>query len=322
VSNIILFHGDLDGLYSGLLFYHSTKDEINIDEVRSIEYGQDHSTLQDQFDEFFVFDFAENPGGKKTTLWVDHHLRQGENGAELSVIEESPSCVRLMLDKGIIKPNLITKEDAQCIDIVDSASYVWSSSFTKEDLILPDPNKGRLSKFVVLNQLLRKNRKSGLAEKLFATESVDVSKLLEYTEKDKGPKTTKYAYFMQAKEKLMKKMMSDMDKYIKCFSDIPVLFTKDFSFKDWKGYDFNLFAYLVSESPYVIVVFDFSSGVNIQIMKNVFYEGKIEPMYEIIKEEVDDPRGHEGIINMSFTNSNAAIVKIDKIVTLLSDHVR
>jgi len=322
VSNIILFHGDLDGLYSGLLFYHSVKDEINIDEVRAIDYGQDHSTLQDQFDKFFVFDFADNPGGKKTTLWIDHHLRQGDNGAEIHIVEESPSCVRLMLDKEIIEPGLIPEEDVQCIDIVDSASYIWSSSFTQEDLILPDPSKGRLSQFVVLNQLLRKNRKSGLAEKLFATEALDVERLLQYIENDKGPKTTKYDYFMEAKQKLMEKMMKAGDKYIKYLSDVPVLFTKNFSFKDWKGYDFNLFGYLVNKSPYIIVIFDFSSGVNIQITRNVFYEGEVKPVYRIIKEEVDDPRGHEGIINMSFPDSNAAIAKIDKIIGLIADHIR
>ena len=321
MSNIILFHGDLDGLYSGLLFYHTNKNDIDIHEVRSIEYGQDHSTLRDQFDEFFVFDFADNPGGDKTTLWVDHHLRQGENGAEFHLVEDSPSCVRLMLDKGLIADGLISAEDARCIDIVDSASYNWSNGFKQEELILPDPDYSRLSKFVVLNQLLRKNRKNGLCEKLFEAGAIDVERLLELIERDRGPKTTKFDYMIEARQKLLEKMIRDTDDYIKYFSDVPVLFTKKFSQKDWKGYDLNLLGYLANKSPYLIVVFDFSSGVNIQITKNIFFDGEVKPVYPIIKSEVDDPRGHEGILNMSFDTINEAITKIDAIIELLAPHI-
>ena len=321
VSNIILFHGDLDGLYSGLLFYHTNKRDIDIHQVRSVEYGQDHETLYDHFDQFFIFDFADNPGRDKTTLWVDHHIRQGENGAEYHVVEDAPSCVRLMLNKGLVGKGIISEEDAKCIDIVDSAEYKWTDDFTKEDLILPDPDKNRLNKFVVLNQLLRKNRKNGLCEKLFERESVDVERILHFIEIDGGHKTTKYDYMMEAREKLLKKMINESDKYIKYFSDIPVLFTKEFTMKDWKGYDLNLLGYLVNGSPYLIVVFDFSSGVNIQITRNVFYNGKIDPVYSIVKEEIDDPRGHEGILNMSFPDSGAAIEKLDKIIALLAEHI-
>lgn len=321
MSNIILFHGDLDGLYSGLLFYHTNKNELDIHEVRSIEYGQDHSTLYDQFDEFFIFDFADNPGQNKTTLWVDHHLRQGENGAEFHLVEEAPSCVRLMIRKGLVDDGLISDEDAKCIDIVDSAGYEWSDDFSQEDLIMPDPDKSRLNKFVVLNQLLRKNRKNGLCEKLFEHGALDVDRVLELVQHDRGPKTTKYDLMMEVRQHLLEKMIRDTDKYIKYFSDVPVLFTKEFSQKDWKGYDLNLLGYLANKSPYLIVVFDFRHEVNIQITRNVFFNGEVKPVYPIIKSEVDDPRGHEGILNMTFPNTSAAIEKMDAIIGLLADHI-
>lgn len=321
MSNIILYHGDLDGLYSGLLFYHTNKNDIDIHEVRAVEYGQDHDTLYDQFDEFYIFDFADNPGRDKTVLWVDHHIRQGENGAEFHIVEDAPSCVRLMIDKGLVADGLISKEDAACIDAVDSATFDWSDDFAQEDLILPDPAKGRLSQFVVLNQLLRKNRKHGLTEKLFEAGALDAERVLELIEKDRGPKTTKYDVMIAARQNLLEKMIRDTDDYIKYFSDVPVLFTKTFSQKDWKGYDLNLLGYLANKSPYLIVVFDFRHEVNIQITRNIFFDGEVKPVYPIIKSEVDDPRGHEGILNMTFPDTSTAIDKIDAIIGLLAPHI-
>ncbi len=322
MSNIILFHGDLDGLYSAILFYNTNKDDLNIDEIRSIEYGQDHSTLYDQFDEFFVFDFAENPGGDKTILWVDHHIKQGEDLAELSVVKETASCVQLMIESKIASRDILSEKDVEYINMVDSAKFPWSDDFTYEDFLFPDPDKDRLSKFIVLNQLLRKNRKFGLAEKLFLTNDLDVERLLSRIENDKHEKTTKYSYMLECRQKLMEKMIANTDEYIKYFDKVPILFTKKFSQKDWKGYDLNILGYLANKSPYMIVIFDFGRDVNIQITRNIFCEGEHDSVYQIIKDEIDDPRGHEGIINMTFENSIEAIKKIDKITKLLSEHIK
>jgi hypothetical protein len=321
VRNIILFHGDLDGLYSGLLFFLQNENQLTIDEIRSVDYGQDHSTLKDQFDNFFVFDFAENPGGEKTVLWVDHHLRQGENGASCHVIGESPSCVRLLIDRNVVSKNLLAEEDVKCIDIVDSASYNWSNEFKHENLIFPSLTKGKLDRYIALNQLLRKNRKNGLAEKLFVTTSLKVDVLLYSIEKDTNYKTLKYKAFMDNKQKLLNKLSKGIDKYIKYFDEIPVLFTKEFTQEDWKGYDFNVFGYLVNKSPYLIVIYDFDNGINIQVARNAFCNTKSDSVYSIIKEEVSDPRGHEGIMNVSFTNQNEAITKLDSIIKKLALHL-
>lgn len=321
MSNIILSHSDLDGLYSALLFYHTVKDEIQIDEIRGIDYGQDHSTLYDQYDNFFVFDFAENPGEDKTVLWVDHHLRQEESSAQMSVFEESPSCVRLMINKDLVRKDILSEEDLNCVDAVDSATFNWES-IKKEDILFPNINGSKLEKFLLLNQLLRKNRKRGLLEKLFVKEAVDIDRLLQFVEADNGPKTVKYKEYIDVKSKLIEKIITDEEnKYIKYFSGTPILFTKSFSFQDWKGYDLNILGYLANSSKYMIVVFDFSSGTNIQIARNMFYDGPVPSLFNIIKEEVDDPRGHEGIINISFKTRDEAVDKIDKIVALLEPHV-
>jgi hypothetical protein len=321
MNNVIIFHGDLDGLYSALLFKKAIGDEIEIAKAHSVDYGQDHSTLKHQYDNFFIFDFADNIGGEKTRLWVDHHLRQGENGAELTVIEESPSCVRLMLDFEIIPENLIPETHVQYIDAVDSASYVWSSAFSKEELIFPDLKNGELSKFIALNQLLRKNRKFGIAEKLFYNESTDIDVLHYRIEKDRGQKTVKYMPFMEAKQRLMERLVSDNDKYIKWFSGIPVLFTKEFSTKDWRGYDMNMFGYLVNKSPFLIIIFDMSNGINVQVTQNIFFDGKSETVYSIIKDAVTEVRGHEGIMNFSFSDYDSAIENLDLIIAKLAEHL-
>jgi len=317
MNNCILAHNDLDGLYSAMLFYNS--HDIPIREFRSIDYGQDHSTLKDQFDNFFIFDFSENPGGEKTTLWVDHHLRQ-KDGAEFQVIGKAPSCVRLMVDKGIINKDLLPEEDLLCIDRVDSATYNWSE-INPEELIFPTIKNGKIGKYITLNQLLRKNRKNGLAEKLFSS-PLNIDVLLYKIEKDGGPKTIKYGAYIESKRKLLERMTKESEKYIKYFSGVPVLFTKDFTQKDWKGYDLNLFGFLVKTSPYLIIIFDFTSGINVQIVKNTFYEGEVEPIYGIIKEDLDgDPRGHESIINLSFKTHREAITKLDSVIKKLSAHL-
>jgi len=287
-----------------------------------MDYGQDHSTLKDQFDNFFIFDFAENPGGSKTVLWVDHHLRQGENGADFHLIGEAPSCVRLLIDRGIVSKDLLSEEDVKCIDIIDSASYNWSDNFRPEDLVFPSVTNGKLGQYAALNQLMRKNRKSGLAEKLFAETTLKVDVLLYRIEKDSNYKTLKYKAYIDNKQKLLNKIVKDTGRYIKYFDDIPVLFTKEFTQEDWKGYDFNLFGYLVNKSPYLIVVFDFTNEVNVQVAKNAFCSTKVAPVYSIIKEEVSDPRGHEGIINLSFSNQTEAINKLDPIIKKLASHLQ
>lgn len=310
-----LAHGDLDGLYSSLLYYHFL-NKPKIDYFMSVEYGQDYSYLKFRFDNFLIFDFAENIGGDKTLLHVDHHLRVNSVKAQKEIIYNSLSCVSLMRDKVAWPVDALSDEDVSCIDAIDSGNYKWSSDFTKEDLLLPEPNN-RLSKFIILNQLLRKNRKRELAEVLFQTRSLDVDENLSLIEEQNS--ITKYKTYTENKQKLIEKIMKDPDKYIKRFSEIPVLFTKEFTQEDWKGYDLNILGYLASKSPFIIIVFDMADVINTQIVRNAFYSGEPKKtVLSILENSIGEPRGHENILNFTFTDGLEASTKLDAIISKLS----
>jgi len=309
-------HTDTDGLYSAMLFQQ--KENIKLDGVYSVEYGQDHTSLKYQFDNFYIFDFAENPGEDRTVLFLDHHLHQHPTGAQTEIIEEAPSCVRLVYDHDMCLPNSISEEDVRCIDIVDSGDYTWSNDFTKEDLLLPEP-KNQLSKFVILNQLLRKNRKWALAEKLFENGSLSVDVNLYKIENDNGIKTVKYGTYLSNKQRLVEKIIADKEKYIKSFSEIPVLFTKAFSQEDWKGYDLNILGYIEQSKPFMVIVFDMANDINFQIVRNVFYDGpKKRTIIESLGPVIKDPRGHENILNFSYKNREEAFSRMVFLMSELS----
>lgn len=318
LSSALLFHGDLDGLYSALSYYRSRMNEADVDGVLSVEYGQEHPGLVNKYDMFYIFDYADNPCGSKTMLLVDHHLHQAPTGAQQEIIGKSPSCVSLLRDKGLLALDLISDEDVACIDAVDSGDYKWSDVFTKEDLLLPEP-KNQLCKFVILNQLLRKNRKHGLSERLFAGGSLKVDVSLYEIENDRGIKTVKYNTYIQNKQKLIEKLMVDREKYVKKFSGIPVLFTKEFTQEDWKGYDLNIIGYLEEEAPFFVLVFDMGGKVNLQIVRNVFYKGAPKkPILEILGDSIDSPRGHENILNFTYANGDEASLKLDAMLNKLT----
>jgi hypothetical protein len=312
-NTCVLFHSDADGLYSASAYYIG-QGKPEIDGYRSIDYGIDHSSLKDQYENFWIFDYAENIGGEKTTLWVDHHLRRDRtNTAELEIIEEAPSCVRLLARKGMIE---MPEEDIKCIDIVDSGNFVWSKSFTKEDLLFPEP-KNKLSKFLIFNQLLRKNRKHGLAERLFDKENLSVDTLLYCIQKDSD--AVKYDEYMTNKQHLFDKLYTH-NRYINFFDEIPVLFTREFTKEDWRGYDMNMVGYVGQQSPFIILVFDMEDRINVQVLRNVFFDGpRKRSVFEILKDTIEgDPRGHENILNFTYKNQKEAITKLDTIISKLS----
>jgi hypothetical protein len=283
-----------------------------------LEYGFDHTSLKYQFDSFYIFDFSENIGDDRTELFVDHHLRQGESKAKVEIIEKSPSCVSLMRKHSLCVIDSLTEEYFNSIDALDSSDYIWSGSFTKEDLLLPEP-KDVLSKFVILNQLLRKNRKHGLAEKLLSNGATNVDANLYFIEKDKGIKTVRYNTYSSNKQRLIEKIQRNKDKYIKVISNIPILFTKDFTQEDWKGYDLNILGYLEQSSPFLIVVFDMSGNINTQIVRNAFYEGeKKSTIFCLLKDVITEIRGHDNILNISYKTGEEASKQLDIIISKLS----
>lgn len=313
-NTCVLYHSDLDGLYSALAFYIA-QGKPDIAGYHSIDYGIDHSNLKDQYNKFWIFDYGDNVGGKKTKLWVDHHLRRDENyEAEIEIIEEAPSCVRLLARKEMID---MPERDMACIDIVDSGNYIWSDSFTKEDLLFPEP-KDRLSKYIILNQLLRKNRKYGLAERLFNLETLDLDTNLYCIEKDYSS-GTKYNESMKSRQQLFDKMSKG--KFIKYFDGIPVLFTRDFDKKMWPGYEMNMPGYLSQKSPFIIIVFDMADNVNVQVLRNVFYDGSKKPIFDILRDSIDKPRGHENILNFTYKTHDEAVTNLDLIIAKLSQEL-
>jgi hypothetical protein len=310
-----LFHGDLDGLYTAIL-YSKLFPEIKVDYFQSVEYGVEHPTLNNQFDQFYIFDFAENIGEQKTVLLIDHHLRRNEEAkAQAEIIRESLSCVSLLMATN--PNNLLSAQDVSFIDCVDSGIYKWTDIFTKEDLLIPEPNS-RLNRFILLNQLLRKNRKNSLAEKLFEKGALNVDLSLYQIENDRGTKTLKSQTYLNNKVKLVDKLFANRNKYIKVYSGIPVLFTKDLTQEDWKGYDSNILGYIEMSSPFLIIVFDMAGSINIQIMRNTFYEGEKRSIIDILGDSVVNPRGHKNILNFSYKSSNEATKQLDLMISKLA----
>lgn len=318
MGTALLAHGDLDGFYSAVLLAREFHDEI--DAVIPIEYGKDHSYLKDRYDKFIICDYAENIGGDKTILWVDHHIRQS-NGAKNCIIEDAPSCVRLIQKSGIVKDVELTEEIISNIDMVDSATFSFGNSFKEIDLLFPNPHEGELQKYIILNQLLSRNRKTKLFLELIMLNTLDINQLLDAVEKSNLPKVKKYDRCMTAKQDLVERIMDR--KMIEDFSGVPVLFTKQFDKNDWPGYDKNIVAYLRQKSPYFAVVFDFSSGINIQVMANSFLRSKKEfkSPASILEEHFEELRGHEGILNFSFKNKEEAIESLDLIIDNLAQNL-
>lgn len=312
----LIFHNDLDGLMSAMLIVES--DIFEVERVFPVDYGQNHTGIKEQCDQFVIVDYADNITEEKTVLWLDHHLK--EEGFQLpdsAVIEEAPSCVRLLQKSGMIEGTQLAEEDINCIDIVDSADYEFGESLTPEDVLFPNIHT-KLGQYIALNQLLMKNRKKNLSMTLISEMSLDPKTMLYRTSKA-GPNIIDYDQYMERKQKLMEKIISNPDEYIQYFSGIPVAITRTFAQHDWKGYDRNLFYYLANDCPYIIVTFDMGGQFNFQVSRNLF--STIQPkkdVYSAIKSVVDEVRGHENILNFSFDNKNEGLAKLDEIIALLS----
>ena len=309
----ILFHTDLDGFYSAVCLY---KDNFNSNQVglEPIEYGMDLSYQLERYKRFIVLDFAENVGGKKTILWADHHLRDSENSeAETTIVEEALSCVSLLVNKKIIK---LDQKAVDFIDIVDSANYDFNG-YRKEDVLLPGTNF-ELGKYILLNQLLRRNRKTNLVKRLAYSKTLDIDEMLERIEKDRDPAVIKKDRYFQSKIKLMENLFADKEKYIKIIDKIPILFTKHFSHQDWRGYDPNLLGYLEQSSPYLINFFEFNEEISVQVYSNSFYKNFYLPITSVVENEFESLRGHSNILNFRFSDKEEALNTVNKIVSKLS----
>lgn len=319
MGTALIAHGDLDGFYSAVLLAREFHDQI--DAVIPVEYGKDHSYLKDRYDKFIICDYAENIGGDKTILWVDHHLRQ-LNGAKNQIIEKAPSCVRLLQKSDVIDDPELTEAIVSNIDMVDSASFPFGEVFEPLDLLFPNPYESELEKYIILNQLLSKNRKTGLFVELIMLNTLSIDQLIYSLNKSHSPKVKKYDMYMRAKQKLVEKIMKS-NTMIEDFDGVPVLFTKGLSKNDWVGFDKNIVAYLHQKSPYFIIVFDFAHGINIQVIINPFLRSKreIESPASILETLFDNLRGHEGILNFSFDDKEEAIKSLDLIINNLSRYL-
>lgn len=314
----LIFHNDLDGLMSAMLIVES--EAFNIEKVFPVDYGHDHAGIKDQCSQFVIVDYADNITEEKTVLWLDHHLKEeGFKLPEAAIIKEAPSCVRLLKDSGMADDTELSEEDVKCIDIVDSADYPLDE-IGPEDVIFPDINT-KLGQWTALNQLLMKNRKKNLSVILISEMIMDPKTMLYKAEKA-GKHILGFDEYMQRKQKLMEKIIASPDEYIQYFSGVPVAITRTFSQYDWKGYDRNLFYYLANESPYVVVTFDMGGQFNFQVSRNLF--AKVQPekdVYTVIKDVVDEIRGHENILNFSFEDKNEGLAKLDEIIDLLSKEI-
>ena len=319
MGTALVAHGDLDGFYSAVLLAREFHDEI--DAVIPVEYGKSHAYLKDRYDKFIIVDFAENIGNGKTILWIDHHLRQ-RNGAKNQILEKAPSCVRLIQKSKVVNDPELTESIVSNIDMVDSASFPFGEVFEPIDLLFPNPYDGELQKYIVLNQLLSKNRKTGLFLELIMLNTLSIEQLLHAVEKSKIPKIKKYDKYMRAKQQLIEKTIRKKNM-IEDFDGVPVLFTRGFSKEDWIGFDRNIVAYLRQKAPYFAIVFDFAYGINIQIIINPFLKAKkkIESPATILEKHFDNLRGHEGILNFSFKDKEEAIKSLDLIINNLSQYL-
>lgn len=304
----LVFHNDLDGLYSAILL----KAKHKYDDFFPIDYGN-HFQFSHLCDELHLVDYAENVAPEKTTLWIDHHLR--EEVPDFALIKESPSCTRLVYDEigGEMPESYL-----QAIDIIDSANYSFNREFTREDVIFPEP-KNLLSKLLILNQLLMKNRRTNLAAKLLQLDTYDIDVFLYHIE---TYDVYQYRDYMHFKKRLIEKLIANHDTYIKIIDKVPILSTKKFSMIDWKGYDRNLFYYLVMKHPYNIVSFEMSGKYNFQICRNPFYKKKLDfTLVSLIGDDLEEIRGHEDILNLTFTDHTKALETLDVVIEKISSAI-
>lgn len=312
----LFFHTDLDGFYSALTV--ANQFELQPHTLLSIEYGKDYSQYVNELDDLIILDFSENFGGEKTTLWVDHHLRSEEHiPAKTTILGEAPSCVRLLNDQGVI--DNLTDKELKLIDIVDSANYDFNSEYTPEDLLFPT-FKHEVDKYVVFNQLLRKNRKRGLAEKILDPEVTDIDVYLYKIEKDKNPKLVQYKDWMEAKRTLIEKMAENTDDYIQIYDGVPLLLTRQFKYEDWAGWDMNIFGYLMDSHPFLIVAYEFNGGLSIQVFRNIFRPSDVQ-ISEALSNIPYEQNGHETILNYRFDNKREGTEALDIIISNLSKHL-
>lgn len=316
MSTGLFFHTDLDGFYSALTV--ANQFELEPDLIMSVEYGKDYSKERDQLDELIILDYSENFGGEKTTLWVDHHIPgEGQIQAQNTVIGEAPSCVRLLSDRELISN--LDEHSMSLIDVVDSASYEFDSTYTPEDLLFPT-FKHEVDRYVVLNQLLRKNRKRGIAEKIFDSSVTDVDVFLYKIESETNPKVVKYNDWLQSKRDLVEKMVGNQDDFIQLYDGVPLLLTRQFDYEDWAGWDMNIFGYLMNESPFLIVAYEFNGGLSLQVFRNIFCPSEIQ-ISDALKDLPYEQNGHETILNYRFSNKSDGAEALDLIISNLSEHL-
>jgi hypothetical protein len=308
----LIYHNDLDGLYSALAILKSNLFEIDL--VFPVEYGQPHDSIKSQCDEFIIVDYADNITEEKTILWIDHHLKDEDfERKEEYHIKESPSCLRIikeMYDLPELKEKIV-----DAIDLVDSADY---SSLNPADVLFPsvDDNIGRM---LMLNQLLMKNRKTNLTIELLIEDTFDNATLLYKLDNSKSTKTHIKDYY-DSKCNLFIKLEED-ENLIKEFEGIPVLMTNHFNKNDWTGYDRNVFYFHVMDKPYAITTFNFNNSFNFQVGRNPFYKEETNLKLNKIFEDEEELRGHENILNFKFDNKEEGLEKLDYVIDKLAKNI-
>jgi regulator of RNase E activity RraB len=313
----LVFHNDLDGLYSALLIARS--DKFDIDKVFPIDYGKDHSEIKEKCDQFIIVDYADNITEEKTLLWIDHHLKNKEEEElpECAIITESPSCLRLINQLGFEAEDL-TESVIDGVDIVDSAAYS-ETNISPVDVVFPDVNT-EIGQLLALNQMLMKNRKTNLIIELLLEDTFNPPALLYKAENSTGKKIH-FQEYIDAKKELLDKFLNDEEgNYIQYFDNVPLLLTRHFAREDWKGYDRNVFYLLVKDYEFSITTFDFDGNFSFQIARNPFFnESRDKSLIDIIRDEVEDVRGHENILNFSYgSNKLEGLEKLDSIISLIS----
>lgn len=311
----LFFHTDLDGFYSALAVANQFELEPSL--LLSVEYGKSYADQISQIDEAIIVDFAENFGGEKTSLWVDHHIRKEQPKAQNTVNGDAPSCLRLLKEQEVV--DNVDESVIKHIDTVDSASYDFSGTYSTEDFLFPS-FQHEIDKYVILNQLIRKNRKRGIAEKIFDKDIFDVDVYLYKIESETNPKVVKYADYINSKRELLDKIISDRDKYIQIYDKIPLILTREFDFSDWKGWDLNVFSYLLSDSPFMVIAYEFNNSLSFQVVRNIFNpsESKLPDILEGVEDELS---GHEGILSFRHDDKSEAIEQLDVIVSKLAEHL-
>jgi hypothetical protein len=302
----LLFHNDLDGLISAKILINSNR--FNFDRFYPIDYGKDHSKIVNKCDEFVILDFGENIAGDKTVLWIDHHLRKSDE--EFAIIKEAPSCAQLLAEMEDIT---INKDILDIVNKIDSADY---KNIDYADILFPEL-KDNFSKYFAINQMLMKNRKTNMALTLLMQDTYNPDILLEKA--NKVPDAITFDKYLKNKKVLMEKIIADKEDYIDIIENIPLLLTKKFDKDDWKGYDRNLFYFLMREYPYIIVVFEMGNNFNYQVSANPFNKNKKNTVYELLEDSFDDLKGHENILNFQYSDKEKALIDLDKVIDNLSN---